>query len=180
VNKINGELLQEKLHQLRKSFDEVIAKPIETGTRAYTKYMAFSLGHEFFALPVSDIKEVLVNQRIILLPVKDKAVHGVVNYKNEILSVINLHYLLGLSSIEAGQANSLLLIRGSTVEAFLLVNTLVAILAIPDDAIQPKPICLDQDTGEMIIGEFYHQEQLITLLNAHSITDSKEDEDLVR
>ncbi len=180
MKKISGEILQEKLHLLRKSFDEVVARPIEAKPEAFSKYIAFSLGHEFFALPLSDIKEILVNQRIIPIPAKDSAIHGVVNYKNEILPVINLHYLLGLSSIEVGQGSTLLFTRGLSAETMLLVDKLVAILAIPEDEIKPKLFCLDQDTEKMIVGEFYRQGQLITLLNTVSITDSSEDEDLGR
>jgi len=122
----------------------------------------------------------LVNQRIIPVPEQDRAVHGVVNYKNEILPVINLHYLLGLIPIATGKTNTLLLTRGLSVKAALLAEKIVAILAIPDNAIKPKPICLDQDIEKMIAGEFYHQGQLITLLNTISITDSSDNAALIR
>jgi hypothetical protein len=65
-------------------------------------------------------------------------------------------------------------------EAALLAEEIVAILAIPDDAMKPKPICLDQNCEKMIVGEFYHQGQLITLLNTVSITDSSDNEALIR
>jgi len=180
VKKSEGKNLEERLHLLTKSFDELIAEPIDTTTEAFKKYITFSLGQECFALLLSDIKEILVNQRIIPVPVQDSAIHGVVNYKNEILPVINLHHLLGLISTEAGKTNALLLTRGLPAEAALLAEEIVAILAIPDDAIKPKPICLDQNCEKMIVGEFYHQGRLITLLDIMSITDSSDNEALIR
>ncbi len=175
MNKITEETLQERMCQLRKSFNEAIARPIGTETRVYTKYIAFNLDREYFALPVASIKEVLVNQRIIPLPVKHKIIYGVMNYKNEVLPVTNLHHLLGLSSVEVGQTDTLLLTRGLAVETALLVDKILAVLDIADADIRPKPISLDHNAGEMIIGEFYHQGQLVTILNPVFLGNPEED-----
>lgn len=166
---ITGGNLQQRIDELRESFDLSVARPIETEARIFTEYIAFKLGHETFAWPTSYIKEMLLNQRIIPIPGRMENLYGVVNYKNQVLPVINLHNFLGLAVMEKIETNILLITTGSQMKIAILIDCLKSVLNVGEDDIKPKPISLDKDAEKLVMGEFYNHEGMITLLKPDSL-----------
>ena len=165
----NQNTLQQRLQQLRDSFDASVAEAVKKDTRRYQKYMAFRLGHELFAWPVNYIKKVAVNKKIVPIPGKIECLYGVLNYKNRVLSVVNLHRMLGIESVNTDQGGTILVTKGLVVDLAILVDGLNAVLIWADDDIKPKPISFNQGAGELIVGELYHQKEMITILNPLNI-----------
>lgn len=170
---ITSEILKKRLDQLKESFDRSVVESIETKAGVYSKYISFNLNNEFFAWPVSNLKEILVNQKILPIPGKLETLYGMLNYKNMVLSVTNLHHLLELTSVEVGEENTLLVSRGLPVETALWVDGLGPVLSIAKGDIKHKPLRLEHVVAEMITGEYYHRGQLIAILNPVSIPGSQ-------
>ncbi len=161
--------LRQKLQELRDSFDASVSDPIERDARIYRKYIIFMLGRELFAWPASHISKIGIDKKIIPIPGKMKGLYGVLNYKNRVLSVINLHQMLGLDSVKAGKGTTILVSRGLDVDVAVLVDGLKVVLSRSDDDIKPKPFSFGQSAGELIAGEFYHRGEMITILNPINI-----------
>lgn len=166
---VTKEILKKSLDQLKESFDLSLAEPMEIKARVYSKYITFNLNHELFAWPVSNLREVLVNQKIIPIPGRLNALYGVVNHKNQVLPVVNLHHLLGLPSVEVAQTNTLLVTKELETQIAFWVDSLESVLSIVEDDIKPKPISLDKDAEKLVMGEFYNHEVMITLLKPDSL-----------
>ncbi len=163
------ERLRKELRELKESFDLAILKPFDEHGRKYEKYIAFALGDETFAWPVSNLKEVVVNRRITPAPGAGDALRGVINYKNQVLPVTSLHHMLGLPSGETGRENIMMVAGGLSFETAFPVDRLIAVLSIAREDIKPKPLSLDQDAAAIIAGELIENDRIITILDPASI-----------
>ena len=163
------ERLRKELRELKESFDLAILKPFDEHGRKYEKYIAFVLGDEIFAWPVSNLKEVVVNRRIISVPGGVDPLRGVINYKNQVLPVTSLHHMLGLPSHETGRENIMMVAGGLSFETAFPVDRLTAVLSIAKEDIKPKPLSLDHDTAAIITGELIQNDRIITILDPGSI-----------
>ncbi len=157
--------LRQRLQQLRESFDASVSEPISEDAGVYKKYVAFKLGRELFAWPASQISEIGVDKKIIPIPGNMVELYGVLNHKNRVLSVLNLHRMLGLESVKAAKRGTILVSRGLAVDLAVLVDGLKAVLTRADGDIAPKPFSIDQGTAGLIVGEFYYRGEMITILN---------------
>jgi len=163
------ENLQMILAQLRESFDATVAEPIETDDRVYRQYIDIGLGGEIYAWPANYIREILIHQKVIPIPGKVDALGGVVNYRNQVISIIDLHHLLGLGPAELSERNTLLVTRGLKTDFAVLVDGLEAVLSRTNDDIRPKPVSLDEGGKKIVEGEFYHQGTMTTIINPEMI-----------
>jgi chemotaxis signal transduction protein len=157
--------LYDRLRELKEAFDQATAKPVETRPTDRVNYLVFELGREWFAWPVANLTRIVVNRRIVPLPGRQEDLYGVMNYKNKVLAVANLHHRLNLNSIKPDEINIVLISKGLAMETAIAVDRLVAIAPVPAGAIAPKPISLESETGQMIVGEFHHGGQMVTVLN---------------
>lgn len=157
--------LGQRLQQLRDSFDASVSEPIDEDAKAYKKYVTFMLGRELFAWPASHISEIGVDRKIIPIPGKMAEFHGVLNHKNRVMSVINLHNMLGLDSVNKGKRGTVLVSKGLAVDLAVLVDGLKTVLTRADGDMEPKPFSIDNGTEGLIVGEFYHKGEMITILN---------------
>jgi chemotaxis signal transduction protein len=159
-NDIHGRLLR-----LKENFDRTIAQPIEVKPRDRTKYLVFRLKEEFFAWPAANLKEIVFDLPIVALPGRLDRFYGIVNYKNNVLPVVNLHHHLNLASEKSEKSHILLITKALAADSALLVDGLILVAPVANDRIRPKPISIEAETAHMICGEFYHKEQMVTILN---------------
>jgi chemotaxis signal transduction protein len=157
--------LHDSLRELKAAFDRATAKPVETRPTDRVNHLVFELGREWFAWPVANLSRIVVNRRIVALPGRQKDLYGVMNYKNKVLAVANLHHRLNLNAIDPDEINILLISKGLAVETAIAVDRLVSIAPVANSAIAPKPISLESEAAQMIAGEFRHRGQMVTMLN---------------
>ncbi len=139
------ESLKNKLESLKNSFDLSISEPIETSVKEYNTYLSFQLDNECFAWPVIHLTEVLINQRIILIPASVKTIYGVINYKNQVIPVMNLHQALGIKHKKPGEQNIILVTKGVSFQFAFSVDALKNILSLEIDDIKSKPLSLNPE-----------------------------------
>ena len=91
---------------------ELAARREEVADRAETiAVLAFHLGGERYGLPLTDLAGVLPLERLTPVPGSPAELLGVINYKGNICSVLDLARLLGLAAHEGAKAFVLLLRR---------------------------------------------------------------------
>jgi chemotaxis signal transduction protein len=177
--------LQDKLKQLKDSFDLSVSKPIENQKRDGAKFLTFDIHNESFAWPLKNLKEILINQKIIPIPARQTMLCGIINYKNQVQSVLNLSMLLGLPKTKIGtdiktkqgkEYNTVLVTRSLAQDMSIIVDRLGLILFIAWDEIKPKPVAIKSELSDLIDGQIYRKKQLITILNPNAIKSLKTDE----
>jgi chemotaxis signal transduction protein len=157
--------LHAKLGEVKAAFDRATAKPAETRPTDGVNYLVFELGREWFAWPAANLTQIVVNRPIVALPGRQADLYGAMNYKNKVLAVANLHHHLNLSSMKPDEIKILLISKGLAVDAAIAVDRLVAMATVATGAITPKPISLESETAQMIIGGFKHRGRMVSVLD---------------
>ena len=168
INKKNEDLLTE----LKKSFELFVTEESK-GTRENTeKYLVFMLGKEPFALPISQLEQVLYDKPVIPVPKAPFSISGIINYKNKILTVTNMHNLLQIPIAKTSRAYILVakdIKKDIKFETAILVDELVNLVAINQEAVKPEISGQKESVARLIKGEFYFKDRLITLLDLTGI-----------
>lgn len=73
----------------------------QMNTPSTEKYLSFSLGQEMYAVPVSDILEIVREQKITHVPRLPSHIKGVVNLRGKIVPVMDLREKLNITSENA-------------------------------------------------------------------------------
>jgi chemotaxis signal transduction protein len=178
---LSNRSLTDQLKQLKDSFDLSVSKPIDNQKRTGAKFLTFNIHNESFAWPVKYLKEVLINQKIILIPERQEKLCGIINYKNQVLAVFNLNSDLGLPLIEIKtkqdrEYNTVLIAKGLDEDISIVIDGLGPILFIVADEIKPKPVTIKINIPTLIVGQIYHKEQLITILNPKALKKVKKND----
>ena len=103
------------------------------------QFLVFRLGAESFGLPVGAVDEVArVPDRISRLPNAPEFLEGLVNFRGEVLPVIDQRKRFGLPA-EAASGRRLVVVRSQRHRAGVIVDGVSNLLRAPRDAIEPAP-----------------------------------------
>ncbi len=142
-----------------------------------TPYLSFWLNDELYAYRVEDVIEVLEMQKITVIPKTPPYIMGVINFRGEILPVIDVRKKCGLeSSQNLNTPDSVIVvleINKDDSDNSLTVGSLVESVS---DVVNVKPIDImpipEFDTkinAELTEGIFRHDDKFITILDTNKI-----------
>lgn len=135
------------------------------------KYLVFFLGEELYAVPTSQVAEVAPSMPITPLPNAPEWLKGIVNLRNEIVSVVFLPKLLGKQSPNVSPTKWKLVVLRSPDSASLIgftADRLSEIISLRSDEIKLEP---DEDSP-FTIGKAVHLANRLTLVDAEKILSS--------
>lgn len=156
------------LQELRNNFEQSVSEETANGNGISERYLIFRLGNESFAVPIIQLREILLAGKIVPVPGAPLFVHGVINFRNNILLVSNIHHMLQLPFKKADK-NYLLVTRNIALQAALLVDGIVNLVAVDQKDIKPKISRPMENNDPLIAGEIYYQKKLVTLLDLRGI-----------
>jgi len=156
--------LVNELISLKKSFDLDQTKPFEYESKNLFKYIVFYISQEQYAWPLSNLKEIVLKQFVVPIPGKCESLCGVFNYRNQVMPVINIYYLLGLGAVDLEKENILMVTKGLPIDSAIPVDSLVSMISIAESDIKPRPISLNSEIASLIKGEAIVNQQLISIL----------------
>lgn len=157
--------LEEELEYLKQSFDIDQTKPFEYESSHLFKYIVFHISQEQYAWPLSNLKEIVLKQIVVPIPGKCELLCGVFNYRNQVMPIINIYYLLGLGVVDMEKDNTLMVTKGLPIDSAIPADRLVSIVSIAENEIKPRPISLSSDVASLIKGEVIYDSHFISILN---------------
>lgn len=102
--------------------------------------IVFEIGHEEYAAPIDQVREVVRTPKITLVPNGQAFVVGVMNLRGQIVPVINLEKLFNLSDAGKAIAQHIVISEDSSGTLFgVQVDQVLEVLRISGDAIKPTP-----------------------------------------
>ncbi len=142
-----------------------------------TPYLSFWLNEELFAYRVEDVIEVLEMQKITVVPQSQPYIMGVINFRGEILPVIDVRKKCGM---DAGKAfhptDSVIVVLDICKDDPDNRITVGSIVESVSDVVQVKPIDIkpvpefdSKINAGLTEGIFSHGEKFITILDANKI-----------
>ena len=136
-------------------------------------YLTFKLGQEFFAVSVANVLEVLEKQQITLVPRAPEHILGIINFRGNILPVVDTRQKFNLSGSES-DLNCILIVfeMGSVENRFSIAATADAVkdvIEISQDEIKPIPEMGLSYDAQFIRGAIRRQENFVLILETEKV-----------
>ena len=142
-----------------------------------TSYLSFLLNQELYAYKVSDVIEVIEWQKITVIPQSPNYIMGVINFRGEILPLIDVRKKCGLDASKDFDPQACVIIvleiNKDDQDNRLTVGSIVDSVS---DVVDVKPVDIlpipDFDTKintDYTEGIFKHNDNFITILDANNI-----------
>lgn len=134
------------------------------------KVVIFRLAGGLYAFHAFEIKEIFSHAGIFFVPGAPAFIHGLINVRGDIESVINLNMFMGLpgSGKEVHGRILIAAVEGG-MRSGILVDSVEDVLDIPASSIKPPLSTLGKALQELAAGEFIHGKDTVLLLSAASI-----------
>jgi purine-binding chemotaxis protein CheW len=156
-----------------------------TNNKIYTKmeketFLTFVLGKELFAVNVKNVLEVLEQQQITRVPKAPEHIMGIINFRGEILPVVNTRNKFNLIETEGLLKNYVIVyIIGDNEKQYTIAATadgVKDVIEIAQEDIKPVPEMGISYDARFIVGAIKINEKFILLINPEkvfSITDTE-------
>jgi purine-binding chemotaxis protein CheW len=144
-------------------------------TRDY--YLSFALGRELFAIQVNDVLEVLPMQDITPVPKTNTSVLGIVNFRGEILPVIDFKKKLKIKPVTNAKTVIVVLeveMKPANVLIGILVDGVNDVFEITLKEIKQIPEIGMKFKAEFLSGIYKSGERFISLLDIHKVFSREE------
>ena len=164
MNRLKSEKFKELLFELKEAGENFVRQEIVKKEEEYERYLVIIVGRERFGIPVEQIQEIVEDRQVVPVPDAPLSVLGIINYRNRLLPVTNMHNLLQAES-RAEDKILLLITRNTKYETALLVDGLVNFIRVKQSDIKPKISGQKPGIDRIITGEVYHKGRLVALLD---------------
>jgi purine-binding chemotaxis protein CheW len=122
------------------------------GTRDVLEVVAFTLGQEKYGIETRYIREVCPLNELTPLPGAPVFVLGVVNVRGQVLSVIDIGKLFDLPQRGVADLDRILVLQDGGMEFGILGNSILGVVQVPTDELQPTLPTLTGLRGEYLKG----------------------------
>jgi len=138
--------------------------------------LAFSSGKEFYLLDIQYVKEILNMTKITPIPCIEESILGVINLRGDIIPIIDVKKILRLDVSSVPKMERIIILEvksksGDTSnEIFgMVVDTVIDIMQIEIDNIQPPILTIEEGRKDWIDGEIEIYGRLFGVLNIKNI-----------
>ena len=128
---MSGEKILEAARQQRESIPDEMK---------YSELLKFSLDDDWYGMSIEDVVGVIKCEQVFSIPHTPDYVTGVISVKGEILAIIDMVKLLGLSGERSALPNDqrhIVVVERDNVKVGVMVDKVSGIISIPDLAIEP-------------------------------------------
>ncbi|MGQ1890218.1 chemotaxis protein CheW [Thermophagus sp. OGC60D27] len=140
-------------------------------------YLTFRLAEEIFAIHVSQVLEIREYEKPKPVPKQTEFVIGLMEFRNEIIPVIDTGIKFRLGSVKANQNTVFIVLNlqkpgeSNTFRVAILVDSVADVLEIEAD--QLKPIRQEYKPG-YVAGSFNYEDTFVLVLNTDKVFTDKE------
>lgn len=136
-------------------------------------YLSFGLDNELFAVSVYQVLEVLETAKLTKIPRTPKYVKGVINFRGEVLPVIDLRMKFKMENIQEQDKNVIIVLelklKGEPVMLGAIADTVRDVLNIDKKQIKPVPDFDESYDSNFITGMLKLEEGFIMLLDMNKV-----------
>jgi purine-binding chemotaxis protein CheW len=135
-----------------------------------SQYCTFTVDGLFFGVAVTEVQEVLRQQRMTHVPQAPHAVQGLINLRGQIVTSVDMRRQLGLEKKDSEPTmNVIVRSRGEVVS--LLVDDIGDVIDVGAQALEPAPSTLPARVRDVIHGVMPLPEAILLVLNPARAAD---------
>lgn len=143
----------------------------ESIDRTLQEYVTAMIGGQLFGLPIRQVQDVFLPERITRVPLAAGEIAGVLNLRGRIVTLIDMRDRLGLGAREAGAAVMAVGVETRGESYGLLIDSVGEVLKLDDALREPNPINLDPRLARVSAGIHRLDGQLLMLVDVDRVLD---------
>ena len=142
---------------------------------AENQYVVFNLNKEEFGIDIMNVKEITPYQESINIPNAPDFIEGIINYRGNVIPIINLKKRFNLDNLEVTKDTRIIVINLDDKEIGFVVDEASQTIRIDDEQIDPAPDIISEVDRRFITGVGkISEDRLLILLNLHNVLTDKE------
>lgn len=139
------------------------------------QYVVFNLDKEEFGIDIMNVKEIIPYQESIQIPNSPDFIEGVINYRGNVIPIINLRKRFKLEADDVTKDTRIIVISLEEKEIGFIVDEASQTLRLNEEQIDPTPDVISDIDRRYIIGVGKVDEsRLVILLDLERILSNKE------
>lgn len=134
-------------------------------------FLIFSLDSELFALNVRSVLEVLENQVVTTVPNTPEHVKGVLNFRGDILPIIDMREILNLGNSNENEVVIVLDLKSENHKLRIgaVADGVIGVVLVPEVSIESLPDLNLAFSKEFLAGMFQHDGKFIKILDVDKV-----------
>jgi len=168
VQEIHAGSLRETAEEvLRRRAESLARETLDEEVSTRLAFLLFRLGEEWYAVRVSDVREIFQEYDITPIPCVPDFVLGVVNVRGEILSVSDPARLMRLGAVVAAGSESppAIVIENDEVATAMIVDEIGDIAEVAHDTVEPPVSIIDRAQAEFISGSVFVDGSMVGIIH---------------
>lgn len=149
---------------------------IEESQNTTAQFIKFETGSQSFGIDVLNSREIVREEKITRIPESPDFVKGVIDLREEIVPIVNLKNLFGITGLKNNSENEkkIIIIKVDGVLIGLEVNKVDEIIEVALETIKDAPSITKNYAKNYIKGVANHNNNLIIILDVNNIFSSEE------
>ncbi len=140
-------------------------------TQNLKEYVTAVIGGQLFGLPILNVQDVFLPERLTRVPLAPAEIAGVLNLRGRIVTLVDMRRLLGLSEREQDAAVMAIGVETRGESYGLLIDSVGEVLKLDEAAREPAPINLDPRLSRVCAGIYRLDGQLLVVLDVDRVLD---------
>lgn len=140
------------------------------------KICTFYINEYLFGLEVARIQEIIRYQETTFVPLADETISGLINLRGEIVTVIDMRKLLGLSQQKAQESLINIVVKSEDCSVSLLVDDIGDVMDISSDNFEPPPENLTGGIRKILKQVCQLESAILLLLDIDKVLNLVQDE----
>lgn len=149
------------------------AEEITKGMKS--RYLAFSLNHEEYAIPLLQVKEVIGMLETTPIPQTPKYFKGIINLRGQVISVIDLRMKLQIEKDpkEVYPETSIIILDLNQMSLGMIVDSINSVMILDEKDLAPIPESMGRETS-YLLGVARQGEHLTLVLDMPAILNEQD------
>ena len=135
------------------------------------EYVTAMIGSQLFGLPISQVQDVFMPERLPRVPLSPSEIDGVLTLRGRIVTVIDMRARLGMPKNDDGKPPMAIGVDLRGESYGLLIDQIGEVLKLPDDGCEDNPVNLDPRMAKLAGGVHRLDGQLMVVLDVDRVLD---------
>ena len=138
------------------------------------RYMEFTLGDQFFALPLISVKEVIQKPEVTTVPNMPAHFEGMMNLRGKIIGVFNVKKKLGVKkSAEKSDASPevVVVVEQNGISVGMLVDEVTKVIHATEDMLKQAPLKDDDISKKFIQNVIQTKENMVLSIDVNELLE---------
>jgi purine-binding chemotaxis protein CheW len=138
----------------------------------FIEYVTVMIGGQLFGLPISQVQDVFMPDRLARVPLASAEIAGVLNLRGRIVTAIDMHCRLGLGKRKSDRPAMAVGIEFRGESYGLLIDTVGEVLKLADNTREAVPVNLEPHLARVSCGVHRLDKQLLVVLDVDRVFDT--------